>query len=930
MTSSENDSNMSNNNASIPNITAVAAVDLYITKSVNVKSGFVNVTDIIEFDIVVYNAGPCDATNVNVTEVLSPHLKFLSSITENGHYDADAGMWYIGDLANQSRAYLTIFAQVISEGTISNVVVVNSSQKEIDNRTNRDEIENITALPIFDLSIAKTVNATDVNVSDYIWYTITIANAGPCNATDVVVWDKLSDLLEFVSFASTRAGITYDYASGMISVGDLNVNETVDLIIVAKVIGNGTIENAANITGYGTDTNKSNNNDTSDNVTAHPVVDLSISKTYETSTSTDIVIVGDVIVYTITVYNYGPSNATDVKVNETLSRLVDVIEVTATAGFYDPVSGIWDIGNLAKESTATLTIRVKVIGNGTIENVVSVTSYENDTGPSNNNASSDNITALPDVVLNINKEVNVTEVTVGDCIEYTIEISNYGLSDATVYVIDNLSPLLEFVSFDATRTDIKYDSVTGKVTIGKLASSENVVMKIVARVISSGNISNIAVVSSKESIPKNDSSENVTAEKLDTPIILIPENITYGDDETIIVILPDSATGTVNITVNGKAYNDVEINGGIAELIIPDLAGGNYNVTVIYGGDNVYLGNATDGKFNVARAVPIITIEVVDIWHGEIEVLNVTVNAPETVNITVFGITVEVPLNHSVTSTDVLKAARKASYDGKATWNLINLPVGRYPAFAIYNENENYTSVNTSDVFHVRDKPSTVVVSADDIYVGEDAVVNVQVGPRGVTGNVTLVVDGVTYELNITEDGKASVTVSGLPAGLKDVYVRYNGDILYRPSENSTVFNVLKLTPPIGIDSPDITVGEDGVITVTVPSDATGTITIEIDGKTYTQDIVNGTAVFIVPGLSEGTHDIRAYYSGDDRYLPVNATGSINVNPVKGNDTNENATDIGEVHNGIALSQYATGNPIFILLIILLSVFSRPLRRFRK
>ena len=930
VTSSENDSNMSNNNASIPNITAVAAVDLYITKSVNVKSGFVNVTDIIEFDIVVYNAGPCDATNVNVTEVLSPHLKFLSSITENGHYDADAGMWYIGDLANQSRAYLAIFAQVISEGTISNVVVVNSSQKEIDNRTNRDEIENITALPIFDLSIAKTVNATDVNVSDYIRYTITISNAGPCNATDVVVWDKLSDLLEFVSFASTRTGITYDYASGMISVGDLNVNETVDLIIVAKVIGNGTIENAANITGYGTDTNKSNNNDTSDNVTAHPVVDLSISKTYETSTSTDIVIVGDVIVYTITVYNYGPSNATDVKVNETLSRLVDVIEVTATAGFYDPVSGIWDIGNLAKESTATLTIRVKVIGNGTIENVVSVTSYENDTDPSNNNASSDNITALPDVVLNINKEVNVTEVTVGDCIEYTIEISNYGLSDATVYVIDNLSPLLEFVSFDATRTDIKYDSVTGKVTIGKLASSENVVMKIVARVISSGNISNIAVVSSKESIPKNDSSENVTAEKMDTPIILIPENITYGDDETIIVILPDSATGTVNITVNGKAYNDVEINGGIAELLIPDLAGGNYNVTVVYGGDNVYVGNATDGKFNVARAVPIITIEVVDIWHGEIEVLNVTVNAPGTVNITVFGITVEVPLNHSVTSTDVLKAARKASYDGKATWNLINLPVGRYPAFAIYNENENYTSVNTSDVFHVRDKPSTVVVSADDIYVGEDAVVNVQVGPRGVTGNVTLVVDGVTYELNITEDGKASVTVSGLPAGLKDVYVRYNGDILYRPSENSTVFNVLKLTPPIGIDSPDITVGEDGVITVTVPSDATGTITIEIDGKTYTQDIVNGTAVFIVPGLSEGTHDIRAYYSGDDRYLPVNATGSINVNPVKGNDTNENATDIGEVHNGIALSQYATGNPIFILLIILLSVFSRPLRRFRK
>ena len=310
--------------------------------------------------------------------------------------------------------------------------------------------------------------------------------------------------------------------------------------------------------------------------------------------------------------------------------------------------------------------------------------------------------------------------------------------------------------------------------------------------------------------------------------------------------------------------------------------------------------------------------------------LNVTVNAPGTVNITVFGITVEVPLNHSVTTTDVLKAIEKGSYDGRATWNLINLPVGRYPAFAIYNGNENYTSVNISDVFYVRDKPSTVVVTADDIYVGEDAIVNVQVGPRGVTGNVTLVVDGVTYELNITEDGKASVTVSGLPAGLKDVYVRYNGDVLYRPSENTTTFNVLKYTPTMDIDAPDITVGDDGVITVTVPGDATGTITIEVDGRTYTQDVINGTAVFVVPGLKEGTHEIKAYYSGDDKYLPITSTGSIRVNPAKGNSTIENDTAEVEVYSGeMGLSRYATGNPIIALLIILFVIFSIPLRRFR-
>ena len=456
-------------------------------------------------------------------------------------------------------------------------------------------------------------------------------------------------------------------------------------------------------------------------------------------------------------------------------------------------------------------------------------------------------------------------------------------------------------------------------------------MTLTVKIIAVETIENFVSVNSTENDtdPSNNNytSENVTVGCVDTPIILIPENITYGDDEVIIVILPENATGTVNITVNGKPYNDIEIINGTVELIIPDLAGGDYNVTVVYGGDGYYVANSTDGKFNVAPVVPIITIEVVDIWHGEIEVLNVTVNAPGTVNITVFGITVEVPLNHSVTSTDVLKASIKEAYDGRATWNLINLPVGRYPAFAIYNGNENYTSVNTSDVFYVRDKPSTVVVTAEDIYVGEDAYVNVQVGPMGVTGNVTLVVEGVTYNLNITEDGKANVTVSGLTAGLKHAYVKYNGDILYRTSENSTIFNVLKLTPPIDINSPDITVGEDGVITVTVPSDATGNITIEIDGKQYTQPVENGTAVFVIPGLQAGEHEINAYYSGDDRYLPVNTTGSINVKPL--DDTNKTDVNTTVCHGGIALSQYETGNPIMLLLILLLAVGSQ-LRRFKK
>ena len=64
-------------------------------------------------------------------------------------------------------------------------------------------------------------------------------------------------------------------------------------------------------------------------------------------------------------------------------------------------------------------------------------------------------------------------------------------------------------------------------------------------------------------------------------------------------------------------------------------------------------------------------------------------------------------------------------------------------------------------------------------------------------------------------------------------------------------FKVNKILPTLNIDSKDIAVGKDGKIVITLPTDATGTVTIEVDGKTYTAQVENGKAIFIIPGLSE-------------------------------------------------------------------------------
>ena len=366
------------------------------------------------------------------------------------------------------------------------------------------------------------------------------------------------------------------------------------------------------------------------------------------------------------------------------------------------------------------------------------------------------------------------------------------------------------------------------------------------------------------------------------------QNITYPEDENITFEVSgiDGMTPTGNITVvindtDGVIiYNDtIQLSSGKAKLDFFKLNVSEYYIHARYNGDENYLPDNETAVFHVNQTKPSMDLETITpVSYGDNETLVVKV-IPVVGGIVPTG-------NVTVVITDsegnvVVTFNEKALTGGSVEINVTGLAVGEYNVNATYNGDENYiSSEDDDDTFHVIPQNTTVSVYVDDIKVGEDAIIKVELSPEAAPGNITVTIDGRDYNVELT-NGKGQLAVPGFKAGEHDVVAKYPGSQNYTNSSNSTTFKVTRNTPEVSIDSQDINVGDMETITVTVPKDATGNVTITVAGKTYTAPVKDGKAVFNVPGLKAGNYAVDARYNGDDKYDSLDVNGTFTVSKVK-------------------------------------------------
>ena len=201
-----------------------------------------------------------------------------------------------------------------------------------------------------------------------------------------------------------------------------------------------------------------------------------------------------------------------------------------------------------------------------------------------------------------------------------------------------------------------------------------------------------------------------------------------------------------------------------------------------------------------------------------------------------------------------------------------------YNFSATWAGNDNYNGTNISGGFKINKIDSTIAINVEDIKVGENATIIVNLDSDA-TGNVTITLDNQNYTVAINE-GQTIKVIGGLKAGTYDVFVKYIGDNNYNSAQNTTKFTVLKISDyNMDVTVPEFKEGVNSTVGVDLPKDAEGTVTVEIEGKKYTANIINGTAKVNIPGLDVGDYNITTTYSGDAKYVSMTKKGNITVIP---------------------------------------------------
>ncbi|MEM7342920.1 MAG: DNRLRE domain-containing protein [Chloroflexota bacterium] len=315
----------------------------------------------LTYSITINNLGSLPATGVLVNDTIPISLTYVTYTSSQGSYDNSAGIWNVGTVPSSGSATLTLTTTVnggTSGATIVNTATISQVDQTAPQTVTHTAQATITVTSEADLSISKQDTSDPVTAGETLTYTLQVINNGPSTATDVVMTDTLPVSLTVIATDATQGtGCSPIGLAVSCNLGTLAVGATANITITVNVDSDvgGVITNTATVASSVPDSTLLNNT-TVETTTITPLIDLAIAKI----DNLDPYLVGEGLIYTLTITNNGPGVATGLIITDTLPAGVAFDAASAGCSLIGDLVTC-NLASLAINATTQLTISVDII-----------------------------------------------------------------------------------------------------------------------------------------------------------------------------------------------------------------------------------------------------------------------------------------------------------------------------------------------------------------------------------------------------------------------------------------------------------------------------------------------------------------------------------------------------------------------------------------
>lgn len=347
--------------------------------------------------------------------------------------------------------------------------------------------------------------------------------------------------------------------------------------------------------------------------------------------------------------------------------------------------------------------------------------------------------------------------------------------------------------------------------------------------------------------------------------VLTPADASVDDDEiNVTVFLENDASGKITVFANNKNVT-YDVNGAETSIDVSSIVvGGDNNITVTYSGNKKYTNQSRHEILVVNRITPNMNV-IIPTNLTTADDINLEVRLPDNA---LGNITVSINNQNStvpITSSNMII-------------NVSNMIIGGYNKISVVYSGDAWwdRQVKKDTIFVSKISPNMNVTSKNRIKIVENLTITITL-PTDATGNIT-VKNGEKIFKSKVAGNITNIEVSGLVDGNNTLSVIYSGDDKYENNTTELIIGVEKL------NITNVNVNVDVIKGTTIPifnisllDDATGNLTVDINGKHYTKELTNGSATLTISELIPGKYDATVTYFGDGKYNPIITTKTFSI-----------------------------------------------------